>query len=155
MGVWKSKCLPVVVVAVLCATVTLVASTRYSVAEGRDREWTMRYWQFQNDTDEPIELYLKFRTKDCPDCDFHWVPSAPEQASAYVFRFEPGEKAHLAIEGKKIMASGGRYWAKSLTSNAQWTDHRDKMLWLVKENDQGIRSYRASEMSSWTTFLQK
>lgn len=145
---WRKFLLVLMLAALILPVVTV---TWNGPAEAQERYYTMRYWRVHNQCDQPIRLYVKFRTKTCRDCDFHWVPGARSSSKAYTYDLDPGERAILAVDGEKITASGVQYWAKSRSGKTTWEQYRDDTMWLVKKDADGERRYRAEEMGTWTT----
>lgn len=101
-------------------------------------EWVGQVLTIVNTTNppEPIEIHIKYRAKPCPNCEFVWMPSAPDKPGDITGRIEPGEKgAVIVLDGSEIppLISRFIYWAKGLNTGDIWDKHtkEENAVWLV------------------------
>jgi hypothetical protein len=112
--------------------------------------WTMKYLAIQNNTNEVIEVHLKYRTRVCPDCDFAWVPSPPGLPGDFRYTFYPHERSVILDESSHaILLSRFRFWGVS-DRGRRW-DYTNEDIWVVPPGE-GI--YTADRILTYTLIIE-
>lgn len=110
--------------------------------------FTRRLLHVKNNTDEPITVWVQFRSQ-IEGGQWAWLPADPASSQdALAFELAAGQEGYLEHEGVPISASRVRIWGESAT--CQWRSYLGDDLWLVSEVDaSGERAYFAAEMESY------
>jgi hypothetical protein len=110
---------------------------------------TRRYLQLKNDTGSKLTVYLQYRTQTDKG-DWQWFPADPRQSTeALRFELAAGQETYLEDNGWTINASRVHIWAVA-DGGDQWSEYKDKDLWLVPEFDQaGNHYYLAPAMETY------
>jgi hypothetical protein len=107
-----------------------------------------RYLQVINDTGKQVEFTIQYYTKN-QSGRWAWFPVSPKRESRGVaFDIAPGDTTFLEHKGRKLSASRIRFWIRS--TDGEYTEYRDKDLWLVPEVDSvGNHVYFADAMQTF------
>jgi hypothetical protein len=132
------------------------AEAREAIRQGLQKVlFTRRFLQLQNDTGEPLTVWVQYQTTTEKN-GWVWFPKgSPDSENAVAYNLAPGKVTYLFDEGWQLKANRVRLWARA-RSGANWVEYKSQDLWLVPEtDDNGKRYYWADEMETYPfTFAQ-
>jgi hypothetical protein len=118
------------------------------VGTGGAPAWqTTRFLRVTNATAEKMTVYVQVKAQDEED-QWVWFPTAPGGEQALVYDLEPGQALTLDNGEWQVNGSRVRVWAES--PSQEYTEFRDKDLWLVPEtDDEGYHGYEAEDVETF------
>lgn len=100
----------------------------------RTKTLGQRRLSVRNKTGEKLEVFVQYKHGK------KWAPGKPGSTDALSYTIRDGDEVLLGDDGKDIVASQARIWARSLTSNDTFTEHKGRHLSLLPSGSYKARA---------------